>query len=157
MAGMVEPAPAPILTAADRRLLAGVRTATLATVDDLHRPRLVPCCFAVDPARALIWTPIDEKPKQSADPRRLGRITDLLAWPAVSLLVDRWSEDWSQLAWLRLHGLARLLEFEPAAAAERQVALAALRSRYPQYLGHDLESRPIIAIDLTEARRWAAS
>jgi len=150
--------PDPILTASDRRLLAASRTATLATLDPLDRPRLVPCCFAVDPERALVWTPIDEKPKQTAEPRQLGRVQDLLAWPSVSLLVDRWSEDWSELGWLRLHGQARLLEPDLAAdAPERRTAILALRERYPQYAGHDLESRPIIVIEVTEAIRWAAA
>ncbi len=156
--GVMSAQPGPMLTPSDRRLLAASRTATLATLDPLDRPRLVPCCFAVDPARAVIWTPIDEKPKQTAEPRQLGRVQDLMAWPSVSLLVDRWSEDWSELGWLRLHGQAHLLEpDEPAAARERRTAIVALRERYPQYRGHDLESRPIIVIELTEAIRWAAA
>jgi PPOX class probable F420-dependent enzyme len=148
----------PVLSASDRRLLEAARTATLATIDDRGRPRLVPCCFALDPDAPRIWTPIDEKPKRSADPRRLARVADLMAWPQVSLLVDRWSEDWSELAWLRLHGRGTLLEAgEPGAAEERRAATGALRARYPQYRDHDLEARPIIAIDVTEAIHWAAS
>ena len=150
--------PGPILTPADRRLMERTRTATLATIDPFERPRMVPCCFAADPERPVVWTPIDEKPKHSADPRRLGRIADLMAWPAVSLLVDHWSEDWAELGWLRLHGRASLLEPDDAATLpERTVAIAALRARYPQYRGHDLESLPIIAIEVTEAIRWAAA
>ena len=82
-----------------------------------------------------------------------------MAWPAVSLLHrDRLVRRSSQLGWLRLHGQASL--FEPgisADTAERRTAIGALRGRYPQYAGHDLESRPIIAIELTEAVRWAAA
>ena len=118
----------------------------------------MPCCFAPDPVRDLIWTPIDEKPKRSSDPRQLGRVADLTAWPAVSLLVDRWSEDWSKLAWLRLHGTATLLEpDEPPALPERREAIELLRERYPQYRDHDLETRPIIAVEITAAVRWAAA
>ncbi len=157
MRPMTDPTLAPTLTPADRGLLAESRTATLATLDPNGRPRLVPCCYAADPVRDRLWTPIDEKPKHSADPRRLGRVTDLTAWPAVSLLVDRWSEDWSKLAWLRLHGTAVLLEPDDRGAlAERAIAIAALRERYRQYLEHDLEGRPIIAVDITDAARWAA-
>jgi PPOX class probable F420-dependent enzyme len=155
---MVTEQPPPILTASDRRLLETVRTATLATMDDYGRPRLVPCCFAVDPDRPRVWTPIDQKPKNSTDPRRLGRVVDLMARPHVSLLVDRWSEDWSELAWLRLYGDVTLLEADGlGAAAERLRALRALRARYPQYGGHDLESRPVIAVQISAAIRWAAS
>jgi PPOX class probable F420-dependent enzyme len=158
MVAMANPPTTSMLTASDRRLLREMRTATLATLDPHGRPRLVPCCYEVHPNSDRLWTPIDEKPKRSADPRQLGRVTDLTAWPEVSLLVDRWSENWSELAWLRLYGRATLLEPDEAPAVpERFVAIAALRERYPQYRDHDLESRPIIAIDLTEAVRWAAS
>jgi PPOX class probable F420-dependent enzyme len=151
------PAP-PILTPGDRRLLLASRTATLATLDPNGRPRLVPCCFAPDPERDRIWTPIDEKLKRSEDPRQLGRVADLTAWPAVSLLVDCWSEDWSKLAWLRLHGSAALLEpDEPGVLHERRLAIDLLRQRYPQYRDHDLEARPVIAVEITAAVRWAAS
>jgi len=158
MAPMSYPSAPPILTPGDRRLLLASRTATLATLDPNGRPRLVPCCFAPDPERDRIWTPIDEKPKRSSDPRQLGRVADLMAWPAVSLLVDRWSEDWSKLAWLRLHGAAALLEpDEPGALPERRVAIELLRERYSQYSDHDLEARPIIAVEVTAAIRWAAA
>jgi PPOX class probable F420-dependent enzyme len=158
MAPMSNPGEPPILTPGDRRLLLESRTATLATLDPNGRPRLVPCCFAPDHVRDLIWTPIDEKPKRSSDPRRLGRVADLTAWPAVSLLVDRWSEDWSKLAWLRLHGTATLLEpDEPPVLPERREAIEQLRERYPQYRDHDLETRPIIAVEITAAVRWAAA
>jgi len=156
---MADPFLAPILTRADRDLLADSRTATLATLDPNGRPRLVPCCYAPDPVSDRLWTPIDEKPKRSADPRQLGRVADLAAWPAVSLLVDRWSEDWSKLAWLRLHGTAVLLEPDDAGAAaleERRLAIGLLRGRYAQYRDHDLEARPIIAVAITAAVRWAA-
>jgi PPOX class probable F420-dependent enzyme len=158
MARMSNPPAPQILTQGDRRLLLASRTATLATLDPNARPRLVPCCFAPDPERDRLWTPIDEKPKRSADPRQLGRVTDLIAWRAVSLLVDRWSEDWSKLAWLRLHGNAALLEpDEPGAVPERRRAIELLRARYPQYREHDLEARPIIAVEITAAIRWAAA
>jgi len=158
MGSMSDPTAPRILTAGDRRLLLASRTATLATLDPNGRPRLVPCCFTPDPARDRIWTPIDEKPKRSPDPRQLGRVADLTAWPAVSLLVDRWSEDWSKLAWLRLHGTAILLEpDEPGAVLERRAAIERLRERYPQYRNHDLETRPIIAVEVTSAIRWAAA
>jgi PPOX class probable F420-dependent enzyme len=158
MASMSNSAVTPILTPVDRRLLLESRSATLATLDPNGRPRLVPCCFAPDPERDRLWTPIDEKPKRSSDPRQLGRVADLTAWPAVSLLVDRWSEDWSKLAWLRLHGTATLLEpDEPGVLPERGLAIDLLRERYPQYRDHDLEWRPIIAVQITAAIRWAAA
>ena len=36
----------------------------------------------------------------------------------------------------------------------RTAAIAGLRARYPQYSGHDLETRPLIRIELTESLAW---
>jgi hypothetical protein len=70
----------------------------------------------------------------------------------VSVLVERWDEDWTRLAWLRVHGSATLLEPAdvPDGAAKR------LRSKYPQYSTHDLETSPVIAIDVERATSWGA-
>jgi PPOX class probable F420-dependent enzyme len=147
------------LTSADRTLLASARTATLATLDPSGRPRLVPVCFILGPTDHqterrpdVIWIPLDEKPKRSNDPRRLARVRDIAARPDVSILVDHWSEEWSELAWLRLGGRARLVE--PADQALGIVE--ALRDKYPQYRDHDLAARPMIAVDLDRALRWDA-
>jgi PPOX class probable F420-dependent enzyme len=139
------------LTAEDVGLLAAARTATLATVAPDGQPRLVPVCFALHGGR--VWIALDEKPKQGHDPRSLARVRDVLARPGVSLLVERWSEDWSKLAWLRLSGRAALVE--PGALAPGVVS--ALRARYPQYLHHDLEQRPMLAIDVDRVVRWSAA
>ena len=93
---------------AESRLLAEARTAVLATVDTLGRPRPVPVCFVAH--FPVLYTPLDEKPKHEADPHALARVRDIQGRPEVTLLVDRWDEDWSRLAWLRLHGQATLLE-----------------------------------------------
>ncbi len=151
----------PILSPAARRFLAEARRATLATIDDDGRPRLVPICFVVSQDRAteapVVHTPLDEKPKQVDDPWRLARVHDISTRPSVSILVDRWSEDWTELAWLRVHGQAILLEPADAAAAdERADAIGALRDKYPQYAGHDLGARPLIRVVLTSATWWTA-
>lgn len=133
----------------DHALLAEARRATLATIAPDGHPRLVPICFVViDDA---VWSPLDEKPKAIADPRRLARVRDIERDPRVTVLVDRWSEDWSKLRWLRLDGQAELVETtEPAVAA-------ALRSKYAQYIDHDLESRPMIRITIERSTSWGAS
>ncbi|HET9085773.1 MAG TPA: hypothetical protein VFN41_15355, partial [Candidatus Limnocylindrales bacterium] len=64
------------------------------------------------------------------------------------------SEDWSQLGWVRIDGHAAVVESDPAAVA---AAVAALRGKYPQYMDHDLESRPMIRIEIDNVRSWAAS
>ena len=171
--------PAPLLTAAESQLLVGARRAVLCTIAPDGSPRPVPVCFAPlwDRARdvagggevLVIYTPLDEKPKTTADPRDLARVRDIEARPQVTLLVDRWDEDWAKLAWLRIHGNASLLT--PAGgpgdggaggragsgdgvAEERSAAIAALRTRYPQYETHDLEFRPIIRVEVIRVRSW---
>ena len=100
--------------------------------------------------------PIDEKPKQSDDPRQLQRVQDLLILPEVTLLVDRWAEDWSKLAWLRLYGRGEILEPEPREVEEHAAAIAALREKYEQYRTHRLEERPIIRLTIERVRSWGA-
>ena len=150
--------PAAGLLPAEARFLAAARRAVLATIDPAGRPRLVPVCFVVlvDGPAATIWSPLDEKPKRVADPHRLARVRDLLARPEVTLLVDRWAEDWQRLAWLRVHGRADLVEPDGPAPAERAAAIAALRTKYPQYVDHDLERRPLIRIAVASSSSWGA-
>jgi PPOX class probable F420-dependent enzyme len=150
----------PILTAPELRFLSTARQAVLATIDEGGRPRLVPCCYSVlehgDVMTPLVLhTPIDHKPKRSEDPHALARVRDILERPAVALLVDRWSEDWSQLGWLRLRGEAALLEpNDPDVSEERVRAIGALRAKYAQYADHALEDRPLIRISVSSATSW---
>ena len=69
----------------------------------------------------------------------------------MTLLVDRWSEDWSRLGWLRLDGQAELVEIADPAI------IAALRSKYRQYIDHDLESRPMIRMTIQRTTSWYSS
>jgi PPOX class probable F420-dependent enzyme len=143
-----------------RALLLTQRRATLATLAPDGRPRLVPCCFAigVEEGGLVIDTPIDAKPKASADPMRLARVRDIRRDPRVTLLVDRWDEDWSALAWVRVEGDARLLlPWAAQDAAAHGSAVAALRARYPQYRDQRLEVLPVIRIVPTRVTGWAAA
>jgi PPOX class probable F420-dependent enzyme len=151
----------PILDPHAWRFLSAARRAVLATIDDDGRPRLVPICFVLDESEAtgapILHTPLDDKPKRTTDPLALARARDIVARPAVTILVDRWSEDWTDLAWLRARGEGVLLRpGHPAVAEERARAIAALRAKYPQYEDHDLASRPLIRITLTGVTSWAA-
>ena len=146
----------PVLSGAERAFLGAARRAVLATIAPDGRPRLVPICFVLDDARPILYSPLDEKPKLMAEPRELARVRDLLRDPRVSVLVDRWDEDWTRLAWLRCHGSASLLEPTGPDATEHREAVAALRSRYPQYETHDLANPPLIRIVLVRATSWGA-
>jgi PPOX class probable F420-dependent enzyme len=148
----------PILSGEQRRFAAAARSATLATVGSNGRPRLVPICHVLGSdardGRPRLFTPLDEKPKRSPNPHELARVRDLLILPDATLLIDRWSEDWSELGWLRLDGRAELLEPEPRERDEHAAAIAALRAKYRQYETHRLEERPIIRFTVDRAVSW---
>ena len=136
------------LAATGRAFLADARRATLATIAPDGHARLVPICLVL--IEDVVWSPLDEKPKSTSDLLDLARVRDITRDPRVTLLVDRWSEDWSELGWLRVEGSAAVVESDPS-------AVEALRAKYPQYRGHDLESRPMIRITIEHALSWAAS
>jgi PPOX class probable F420-dependent enzyme len=145
------------LNAEQLELLGSARRAVLATIAADGRPRLVPCAYAIaEPAGGglFVYSALDDKPKSVADPRDLARVRDITARPRVSLLVDRWDEDWSRLAWLRLEGMASLLEPTDRTAAEHPNAVGLLRARYPQYAAHNLEARPIIRVSVEHVTGW---
>jgi PPOX class probable F420-dependent enzyme len=146
----------PLLSPTELAFLAAARTAVLATIDDGGAPRLVPICFVVtESPRLMLHSPLDEKPKRVVDPHDLRRVHDILERPEVALLIDRWSEDWTRLGWLRLRGLADLVEPDDASAeGEHATAVAALRRKYPQYETHLLEERPLIRVLIERSRSW---
>ena len=123
------------------------------------RPRPVPIAFAFrdTPTGLVVYSALDEKRKSVADPHSLARVRDIGARPRVAVLVDRWDEDWSRLAWVRLEGSAIVLEppTDPA-AAEHSLAVGLLRARYKQYATHKLESRPIIRVAVQRVSGWRA-
>jgi PPOX class probable F420-dependent enzyme len=148
----------PILSDPERAFVADARRATLATISPSGRPRLVPICFVLSPGdpagRPRIHSPLDEKPKATDDPHQLARVRDLLVLPSATLLVDRWSEDWSHLGWVRLDCQGELLEPEPREREEHAAAIVALRAKYPQYETHRLDERPILRLTVLDAISW---
>jgi PPOX class probable F420-dependent enzyme len=147
----------PFLTPLQRNLLARSRRAVLATLAPNGRPRLVPICFVLDPDRSILYSPLDAKPKTVTDVRDLARVRDLRRDPRVTVLVDTWDEDWSQLGWLRCEGTASLLEPTGDPGGEHGLAVAGLRLKYRQYETHDLAARPMLRIAVERAAGWAAS
>ena len=141
----------PVLGPSERAFLATARRGTLATIAPDGTPRLVPVCFVLDPVHGVIHSPLDEKPKTTDDPYALARVRDLLARPTVSLLVDRWDEDWRRLGWVRCVGHAGLVEpVDPA----HEAAVRALRDKYPPYLAQRIDERPLIRIELDRVSSW---
>ena len=145
--------PAEPLTTDQRRFLESARRAVLATIAPDGHPRLVPICFIVVGEPPILYTPIDDKPKRTDDPLALARVRDIQEDPRVTVLVDRWDEDWTRLAWLRCSGRATLLEPGPA-PEEHAAVVAALRAKYAQYATHRLDQRPLIRVTLERTVGW---
>lgn len=132
----------------ERRFVERARVGRLATADAEGRPHVVPVCFAFVDDRLV--TPIDEKP-QTASANALRRSRDVEENPRVALVVDRYSEDWTQLGWVQVRGRAtHLASDEPP----HPFAVRALRRKYEQYADHALEERPIVRIAPDTVRSW---
>ena len=140
----------PLLSAGQRTFLEAARRAVLATIAPDGHARLVPICFVVIGDQPILYTPIDDKPKRNTDARALARVRDIAADPRVTVLIDRWDEDWTRLAWLRIEGRATLFSPDAGHAA----VVAALRAKYSQYEEHRLEERPLIRITLERVTDW---
>jgi coenzyme F420-0:L-glutamate ligase/coenzyme F420-1:gamma-L-glutamate ligase len=137
-----------ILMGAEVAFVRDQRVARLATADPDGRPHVVAVCFAFDGAR--FYTPLDEKPKRVAR-TQLKRVRNIESRPDVSLVIDRYDDDWSQLAYVQVSGVAALLGPEGAGHGR---AVELLRERYPQYRTMALEQSRIIAITPTSVTSW---
>ena len=125
------------------------RVARLATADKTGRPHVIPICFALDGKE--LYSPIDEKPKKAA-PLRLKRIRNIRANPHVAVVIDRYDEDWRQLAYVLIKGRAKILLKGP----KHKRAIQLLRKKYPQYKKMRLEERPMIQITPLQWKSWEA-
>ncbi|MCA9794938.1 MAG: TIGR03668 family PPOX class F420-dependent oxidoreductase [Candidatus Eremiobacteraeota bacterium] len=101
----------------------------LASCDEQGRPHCVPVCFVVHQGQLVIA--MDEKPK-SVGFEKLRRVRNIRQNPQVSVLVDHYEEDWSQLGFVFVEGRAELAELGTD-------VIQALRQKYPQYEKMELE------------------
>ena len=113
----------------------------------------MPVCFVLDAVEPVLITPIDEKPKQSDDPRSLARVRDIEADPRVAVLVDRWDEDWARLAWLRAVGSAVVTSAAATDHAGTSLRSARSTRSTPR---HRLEVRPLIRVTIERVTSWGA-
>jgi len=125
------------------------RVARLATVDDAGRPLVLPICYVV--AGETVYSPIDAKPKR-VPVQRLKRLQNIRDNPHVALVIDDYGEDWTQLAYVILHGAAAIL----TGGSPFEQAVTALREKYPQYRHMPIQDNPMIAVHVTRAVSWGA-
>ena len=140
-----------VFTAQQRAFLTMQRVGHLATADTGGRPHVVPVCYAFDDH--AVYIALDAKPKRVAA-QELKRVRNIRDNPQVALVVDRYDEDWTQLAYLLIRGIATLLDTDMPA---HQRAIVLLRERYPQYHTMPIEHQPVVAIEATSVIEWASS
>jgi PPOX class probable F420-dependent enzyme len=124
--------------------------AVLATVGADGAPHLVPVVFAVRTTgeTTTVYTAVDAKRKTT---HRLRRLANIAANPRVSLLVDHYDADWTQLWWIRVDGVAAVHE----RGEEMAMGYAALRHEYPQYERVALDG-PVVTVTITRWSSWHA-
>ena len=130
-------------------LLYQSRVARLGTADRAGQPLVVPVCYVFD-GRSC-FSAIDAKPKRTPA-GGLRRIRNIAENPRVSLVVDRYDEEWTRLAWVIVQGHADVLTDGP----ERTGAVDLLRDKYAQYraLGLDRATATVIRISPERAMSW---
>lgn len=128
-------------TRKQRELLESGRIARMATVDATGKPHIVPVCYAY--VSGLIYTPIDKKPK-SVPVYSLGRIKNIRSNPYVSIVIDKYYEDWDRLYYLKISGRASLIED----GEEYENSLMSLCEKYAQYRDMNLlnPALPVIRV-----------
>jgi PPOX class probable F420-dependent enzyme len=127
-----------------RELVASARVARLGLIDDTGRPRVLPVTFALVADQA--WTAVDQKPKRSPG-TELARVRWLRRRPEATLLVDRYSEEWSRLAWVQL--LGRVVIVPDAEPPPELVA------KYEPYRRQPPQG-PLLRLDIERSVYWRA-
>ncbi|WAC91423.1 TIGR03668 family PPOX class F420-dependent oxidoreductase [Mycobacterium sp. Aquia_213] len=127
--------------------------ARLATSSPDGKPHLVPVVFAVREAATadapdMVYTAIDAKPKTT---QRLRRLANIAGNAQVSLLVDHYADDWTQLWWVRVDGAASI----HSDGAAMHTGYRLLRAKYPQYQWVSLNG-PVIAVAVHRWSSWHA-
>lgn len=123
------------------------RVARLATADKNGKPLVVPICYAFDGTN--LYSAIDEKPKRASS-RPLKRLRNIEENPQVSVVIDRYDEDWRNLAYVLVTGRARIL----MRGKKHQQAVSLLRRKYAQYRRMAIDKRPMIQITPAHFRTW---
>jgi PPOX class probable F420-dependent enzyme len=121
------------------RFIRAARLGHLATADTNGQPHVIPICFVFD--GKYFYSPVDEKPKRTG-PAKLKRVINIQANPQAALVIDRYSEDWKHLAYILIHGTAKILH----RGAAHDEAVRRLRRKYPQYRQMTIHTRPMIQI-----------
>jgi coenzyme F420-0:L-glutamate ligase/coenzyme F420-1:gamma-L-glutamate ligase len=131
------------------KFIRAAHVAHLATADAKGQPHVIPICFAFD--GEYFYSPIDQKPKRVAA-RKLKRTTNIRENPNVSLVIDRYEEDWRKLAYILVFGKAQIV----LSGKKYFKAIRLLRKKYAQYQTMAIDERPMIVIKPKRIIGWGA-
>jgi PPOX class probable F420-dependent enzyme len=120
--------------------------AQLATVSASGAPHLVPVVFAL--LDDVVYTAVDAKRKST---KKLRRLANIEANPNVCMLVDHYTDDWSQLWWVRADGVAAV----HYSGEEMGTGYYLLRRKYSQYQRVALDG-PVIRVEVRHWSSWVA-
>jgi PPOX class probable F420-dependent enzyme len=126
-------------------MLEQARVGHLGLLDDHDRPRVLPVTFVLDGEE--LWSAIDQKPKRAREPARLRY---LRRNPHAALTVDRYDDDWEELAWVQVLGEISIVETGDAPAA-----LEALRAKYEPYRASSPPG-PLLRLVPERALSWSS-
>jgi len=111
-----------------KNLIKSSKVARLSTVDQKSCPYVVPVVFVFHENSFFI--PLDEKTK-NVNPKKLKRVKNIEKNPNVTLLIDKYQNDWKKLFFLMIHGKATVIDGKSSKLMDKIHKL--LISKYPQY------------------------
>jgi len=118
-------------------------------VDELGNPLILPVCFAYD--GGFIYSPIDKKPKR-VSANKLKRVRNIIDNPNISLVIDKYVENWNKLYYVIIIGRADVIY----SGGEYKRSLKILTEKYDQYRKMGLEhlGAPVIKITPEKIISW---
>ncbi len=127
------------LPEAVREFIAATRVCRIATVRPDGTPHVIPVCPVFD-GEAVVYVDIG---------RRYTTAEGLRGNASVAVLVDEYSDDWSQLRAVLLRCRA-----EPAEGEEKERAWELIRAKFPAYKEIGWEPRLTLALRVYDWRQW---
>lgn len=121
------------------RFIEAARVCRIATVRGGGEPHVIPVCPVFD-GDSTLYVDIGRRSATAEGFRSSGRVT---------VLIDEYDEDWSELKAVLLR--CRATE---AAGEEREQAWEMIRAKFPQYKTVDWQPRLTLALHVQDWRQW---
>ena len=133
------------------RLIDSAKVARLAQLAPEQSVHAIPFVFVRHGDN--LYSPVDGKPKRHA---KLSRLDWIEQFPEVTVLIDQYEDDWSNLWWLRIYGEALKVDSNADHWGELMQMLV---TKYPQYNEIPMFSGEptMMRIAIRRWRYWSAS